>query len=522
MPNTSPLSQILPNFNAPKSGQPAYEAKTNTNFNQILKNEVANKVKKPPTNTSKPQVNNQATSSAQTTQPAQAAPVQNGAGAIKEADTSEKSLSTEDKKSDERDVAALTVPDETSNLLSFVGDVNALNANKQIEADKSDTSETIAINTTTVSQNNSVDTDLSNYASPPDATAPAPGQLGDNQSIANSNTQSSTSTFSINDSRETSAELATKPTAQTSDLSATHPALDQSKLRQTIEENSAATYAISASENQANVDKTVQEESLSGLTISEKPETTKLTASPPAVDKNTSEKIDSTDLARTTKTSKTNDLNANERSASDKFSIELKGLAQEVRRGNIDEKNRDAREFKVAELPKVESLPSSPPVPATLETTSVSPASNFIGPRVGTKAWDQAIGQKIVWMVAGGEQSAQLTLNPPDLGPVQVVLSISDSQVDASFVSSHLDVREAIEAAAPKLREMMDSAGISLSGFSVSAQSTPSGSSFNSEGSSRNNATLRASTSSNQETPASTTTSARPSSNPQGLVDTFV
>ena len=515
MPNTSPLSQILPNFNATKSGQAAFDAKTNTNFNQILKNEVANKVKKPPTNTNKPPVNNHATSSAQTTQPTQAAPVQNGTGASKETDASEKSLSTEDKKSDERDVAALTVPDETSNLLNFVGDVNALNANKQIEADKGDTNEAIAINTTTGNQSNSVDTDLSNYASPPDATTPAPGQLGDNQSIANSNTQSSTSTFSIN----------------TSDTPATHPALDQSKLRQTIEENSAATNAISASENQTNVGKTVQEESLSGLTISEKPETTKLTASPPAVDKNTGEKIDSTDFARTTKTSKTkesasneaqNDLNANERSASDKFSIELKGLAQEVRRGNIDEKNRDAREFKVAELPKVESLPSSPPVPATLETTSVSPASNFIGPRVGTKAWDQAIGQKIVWMVAGGEQSAQLTLNPPDLGPVQVVLSISDSQVDASFVSSHLDVREAIEAAAPKLREMMDSAGISLSGFSVSAQSTPSGSSFNSEGSSRNNATLRASTSSNQETPVSTTTSARPSSNPQGLVDTFV
>ncbi len=534
MPNTSPLSQILPNFNATKSGQAAYDAKTNTNFNQILKNEVANKVKKPPTNANKPPVNNQATSSAQATQPAQAAPVQNGTGASKETDASEKSLSTEDKKSDERDVAALTVPDETSNLLNFVGDVNALNANKQIEADKDDTSETIEINTTTGNQSNSVDTDLSNYASPPDATTPAPGQLGDNQSIANSNTQSSTSTFSINDSRET-AGLATKPKDQTNDTPATHPALDQSKLRQTIEENSAAANAISASGNQTNVDKTVQEESLSGSTISEKPETTKLTASPPVVDKNTDkntgEKIELTDLARTTKTSKTkesasneaqNDLNANERSASDKFSIELKGLAQEVRRGNIDEKNRDAREFKVAELPKVESLPSSPPVPATLETTSVSPASNFIGPRVGTKAWDQAIGQKIVWMVAGGEQSAQLTLNPPDLGPVQVVLSISDSQVDASFVSSHLDVREAIEAAAPKLREMMDSAGISLSGFSVSAQSTPSGSSFNSEGSSRNNATLRASTSSNQESPVSTTTSARPSSNPQGLVDTFV
>ncbi len=99
-------------------------------------------------------------------------------------------------------------------------------------------------------------------------------------------------------------------------------------------------------------------------------------------------------------------------------------------------------------------------------------------PRVGTKAWDQAIGQKVVWMVAGGEQSAELTLNPPDLGPLQVVLSISDNQVDASFVSSHLDVREAIQAAAPQLKEMLDNAGISLSGFSVNAESKPSDSQF--------------------------------------------
>ena len=97
-------------------------------------------------------------------------------------------------------------------------------------------------------------------------------------------------------------------------------------------------------------------------------------------------------------------------------------------------------------------------------------SSDYVAARVGSPTWGNALGQKITWMVAGGEQSAQLTLNPPDLGPLQVVLSISNSQVDASFVSSHLDVREAISAAAPQLREMLDSAGIALAGFSVSAQ----------------------------------------------------
>ncbi len=84
----------------------------------------------------------------------------------------------------------------------------------------------------------------------------------------------------------------------------------------------------------------------------------------------------------------------------------------------------------------------------------------------------------MIWMVAGEESSVQLSLNPPDLGPLQIVLSVNDHQIDASFVSEHLDVREAIEAASPKLKEMMENAGISLSGFSVSAQAQSSGNAF--------------------------------------------
>ena len=95
-----------------------------------------------------------------------------------------------------------------------------------------------------------------------------------------------------------------------------------------------------------------------------------------------------------------------------------------------------------------------------------------INANLGSRAWENSVGQKVVWMVAGGEQSAQLTLNPPDLGPLQVVLSINNDQVDASFISSHLDVREALENALPKLREMMTDAGIQLSGFSVNSQAS--------------------------------------------------
>lgn len=89
--------------------------------------------------------------------------------------------------------------------------------------------------------------------------------------------------------------------------------------------------------------------------------------------------------------------------------------------------------------------------------------------RVGTPAWDQQLGQKVVWMAAGGDQSATLTLNPPDLGPVQVVLTVTNDQADAAFMSAQPEVRQALEAAMPRLREMMSEAGIAFGSATVSA-----------------------------------------------------
>lgn len=94
---------------------------------------------------------------------------------------------------------------------------------------------------------------------------------------------------------------------------------------------------------------------------------------------------------------------------------------------------------------------------------------DILAPRVGNDSWNQALGQRMVWMVAGTEQSASLTLNPPDLGPMQVVLHVSNGQADASFFAAQPEVRQALEAALPKLREMLSDAGVTLGQANVSA-----------------------------------------------------
>ncbi len=90
---------------------------------------------------------------------------------------------------------------------------------------------------------------------------------------------------------------------------------------------------------------------------------------------------------------------------------------------------------------------------------------------VGTNGWNDKVGEQVVWMVGHQEQRAELVLNPPQLGRVEVTVSIHGDQANAQFVSTNPAVRDALEAALPRLREMMADAGISLGQTYVGSES---------------------------------------------------
>jgi hypothetical protein len=69
--------------------------------------------------------------------------------------------------------------------------------------------------------------------------------------------------------------------------------------------------------------------------------------------------------------------------------------------------------------------------------------------------WDQALGERVHWMVTQRIQAAEIHLNPPELGPVEVRISMDQDQTRIQFLSPHASVRDAIEAALPRLREML-------------------------------------------------------------------
>jgi len=109
----------------------------------------------------------------------------------------------------------------------------------------------------------------------------------------------------------------------------------------------------------------------------------------------------------------------------------------------------------------------SAPMPKPVDV----PATLAVEPKVGSPGWDGALGQRVVWMATQHQQVAEMRLNPPNLGPLEVRLTISGDQASAQFVSHHPAVREAIESALPRLREMLADSGITLGNVQVGAES---------------------------------------------------
>lgn len=82
--------------------------------------------------------------------------------------------------------------------------------------------------------------------------------------------------------------------------------------------------------------------------------------------------------------------------------------------------------------------------------------------------WGQALGQRVVVMTNLKIQEAKITLNPEKLGPVQVKLHMDkDQQIHVSMLAQHGTTREAMENAIPKLKEMLEQAGIAFGSVNV-------------------------------------------------------
>ena len=89
----------------------------------------------------------------------------------------------------------------------------------------------------------------------------------------------------------------------------------------------------------------------------------------------------------------------------------------------------------------------------------------------GQRAWAEDIGSRMVWLIGRGESRAELVLTPPSLGKLGISIQVSGEQTTAHFVTSTAAARDALEQALPRLRELMQQAGINLGQTDVSTSS---------------------------------------------------
>jgi flagellar hook-length control protein FliK len=133
------------------------------------------------------------------------------------------------------------------------------------------------------------------------------------------------------------------------------------------------------------------------------------------------------------------------------------------------------------------AVPQSPSFVAALAATatpSPAPAANApvlqIPVAVGAQDWDRQLGERVGVLVDQGLTNAQLKLSPAHLGPLEIRISVQNDQANVWFGTHSHATREALEAAAPKLREMLGAQGFAGVGVSVDLQqqaqrqSTPS------------------------------------------------
>ena len=135
-----------------------------------------------------------------------------------------------------------------------------------------------------------------------------------------------------------------------------------------------------------------------------------------------------------------------------------------------------AREMQDRTSPVQAALP--PALTHAPTTAAPPPAQLQINAAVGSATWGMELGQSVVWMVGEKQQVAELRVNPPDLGPLDIKLTINAHETTAVFTSPHGAVRDAVESALPRLREVLAESGIMLGNASVTADSSRDGAAF--------------------------------------------
>jgi flagellar hook-length control protein FliK len=82
--------------------------------------------------------------------------------------------------------------------------------------------------------------------------------------------------------------------------------------------------------------------------------------------------------------------------------------------------------------------------------------------------WHDAMASRIQWLVDHNVGEAQIKLNPPELGALDVKISMQDDKTFVQMTTHTSAARDELAQSLPRLRELLSSSGLDLGGATVS------------------------------------------------------
>lgn len=89
--------------------------------------------------------------------------------------------------------------------------------------------------------------------------------------------------------------------------------------------------------------------------------------------------------------------------------------------------------------------------------------------------WSEAVVDRVMWLSSQNLKSAEIQLDPAELGRLEVRISVNQDQTQVSFASPNAQVREALDGQMHRLRELFSQQGMNQLDVSVSDQSLSRG-----------------------------------------------
>ncbi len=86
---------------------------------------------------------------------------------------------------------------------------------------------------------------------------------------------------------------------------------------------------------------------------------------------------------------------------------------------------------------------------------------------IGQAQWKTEVAEKVAWFSARNISHAEIRLDPPELGSLQIKIQLNQEQAQVTFNSPHASVREALDQSSNRLREMFQEQGLNLADVNV-------------------------------------------------------